>query len=770
MKKIFPILLIGTLVVGGVLLLAIWKASPSSSKDFLESGKKYYEEKKFSEAVIQFQNAVKKDERNRDAMYLLALTYLNLNPPNLNGAGKQLTSLLEFYPDDKEANLQLGNIFLQVGGAEPQYFREASAIAAKILEKEPQSVPALILAGNAAAGQRDYSASLQSYEKVISLDPRNAPVFVSIGATQTLQKHYPEAEKAFLRAREIDPKNKTALLSLANYYRAAGDTAKAEASFKEALATYPADPIIYTQIVQLYYQSDRFDEGVKLLQDLQAKDPKTPTPSLILGDMYLAKNRVDDAKKLLFELKKTYPQSIEVATRLAVVLMGTDTKLAQVEVDRILKAEPNNPVGNLLQGEIQLFEGHLDLAQATFSKPQVANSALAEAQFFLGNLSSRKREFDKAQTYFEKALRINPRYVAARVALAEIFLNTGKAAEGRRELQNALDMQKDFVPARLLMANLNRSEKHYAEAEAELDALAKEQPQSAAIQRQRALLYDDRGLSANTEKSLNRALELEPDSLETLSALIQFDVKNKQYDRAVQRINAVPDAKKVAYHYELLGAVYTEAGKQKEAEAALKKASEKDPKRSNADAILASQYIKSGRMAEGLGKLDDLIKKNPANGSAYGTKGVIYEQQGKMAEAEESYEAALRANPNLDAAANNLAYIYAEQGKKLETALALAQNAKKNQPNNSEIADTLGWVYHKLGNQGLAKDQVQFALSKNSDNPTLHYHLGMIYKASKQMKESEAEFKKALALPVPKEGFKEKTLAENALKEVTASR
>jgi tetratricopeptide (TPR) repeat protein len=770
MKKIFPILLIGTLVMGGAVLLAIWKASPTSSEDFLESGKKYYSEKKYSEAAIQLQNALKKDERNREARYLLALTYLNEPTPNLNAAAKHLMALLEFYPEDKEANLQLGNLYLQVGTAEPRYFMEAAQIAAKILQKEPDNVPALILAGNAAAGQKDYSESLESYEKVVRLDPNNAPVFVSIGAAQTFQKHYPEAEKAFLRARELDPNNKAALLSLANYYRAAGDTPKAETSFKEALATYPADPVIYTQIVQLYYQSDRFDEGVKLLQEIQAKDPKVPTPSLILGDMYLAKNRVNDAKELLLNLKKTYPQNIEVATRLAVVLMGIDVKQADVEVQRILKADPSSPVGNLLQGEIQLFEGKIEEAQATFLKPQVANSALAEAQFFLGNLAARKGDLDKAQTYLEKSLRINPRYVAARVALAEILLAGGKAAEGRKELQEALQMQRDFVPARLLMASLNRSEKRYGEAETELDALAKEQPLSAAIQRQRALLFDERGQAANTEKSLNRALELEPTSLETFAALIQFDVKNKQYDKAIQRINAVPEDKKVAYHYELLGAVYTEAGKPREAEAALKKASEKDPKRTNADSLLASQYIKNGRLDEGLGKLDDLIKKNPSNGGAYGTKGVIYEQQGKMAEAKESYLAALRADPKLDAAANNLAYIYAEEGQNLETAFTLAQNARKNQPSNPDVADTLGWVYHKLGNQVLAKEQVQFAISKQSDNPTLHYHLGMIYKTSKQLKEAETEFRKALALPAPKAGFKEKTLAENALKEVTNSR
>lgn len=764
-KKLFPILLVGTLVIGGAALLAIWRGTPSTTEDFLASGKKYFAEGKYEEAKVQLQIAARKDERNREAGLMLARTYIGLR--DINSAVRQLSLLLEFYPDDKEVNLQLGNLYLEAGSSEAKYFREAAKIAEKILALDPQNVGALILAGNAAGGQRDYTSSLVSLEKAVSLDPENAPAFVSLGTTQTLQKHFPEAEKAFLRAREIDSKNKSALISLANYYRTIDENAKAEAAFKDALAAYPADVLVYTQLVQLYYQTNRFDEGVKLLQDLQAKDPKTPAPSLVLQDMYLAKGRQEDARKLLTDLKKKYPKDLDIAVRLAVFYMGSDRKQAREEVERILAVEPNSPVGNLLMGEIEFFDGKVDDAQALFSKPQVANSALAEAQFFLGNLAGRKGEFDKAQDYYEKAVRKNPRYVVARVALAETLLQKGKSAEARKELEIALNYKSDFVPARLLMASLNRSEKRFAEAEAELTALAREQPQNPVIQRNLAVYYDDRGQTANTEKSLSKALELEPESLETLTAMTKLNVKARQFDKAIQQINAIPEARKVAYHYELLGAVYAEAGKPKDAEAAFKKAAEKDPKRSTADSILAAEYIKTGRLAEGLGKLEDVLKKDPKNASAYGTKGMVLEQQGKTSEAIKSYEEALRADPRLDAAGNNLAYIYAEEGTNLEKALDLARNARKNQPNSPDVADTLGWVYHKLGNQGLAKEQLQFAISKQSGNPTLHYHLGMIYKASKQMKEAEAELKKAIASPTD---FKERTLAQGALKEVTGSR
>ena len=172
-------------------------------------------------------------------------------------------------------------------------------------------------------------------------------------------------------------------------------------------------------------------------------------------------------------------------------------------------------------------------------------------------------------------------------------------------------------------------------------------------------------------------------------------------------------------------------------------------------------------MDEGLGKLDDLIKKNPANAGALGTKGLIYEQQGKTEEAKESYTQALKANPRLDGAANNLAYILAEEGRDLETALNLAQNARKAQPNNANIADTLGWIYYKLGNHILAREQVLFAVSKDPNNPVLQYHLGMIYKGTKQIKEAESALRKAAN---SSQDFKEKPLAQAALKEISSPR
>src|SRR5437764_13531061 len=104
MKKIiFPAVLIGTILIGGVLGYSIWKASPQTAQEFVKSGKEYYEANKYSEAIIQFANALRKDPRDREARYLLALSYADQN--DLGQAVNKLTTLLSYYTQHEAATL-----------------------------------------------------------------------------------------------------------------------------------------------------------------------------------------------------------------------------------------------------------------------------------------------------------------------------------------------------------------------------------------------------------------------------------------------------------------------------------------------------------------------------------------------------------------------------------------------------------------------------------------------------------------------------------------
>jgi tetratricopeptide (TPR) repeat protein len=762
MKRILiPIVLVVTILAGGVFAYAVWRGVPVTAQDYFNGGKKYYDESQFSAASIQFLNAVQKDPANRDARYYLALSYLGQN--DLNNAARQLSALLEYYPDDIDANIRLGGIYLTGGSGNPDLFHQASAIAQKVLVIDPKNVGALILSGNAAAGQQDYRSSVDFFKQAIALDPNNTAAYISLASSQALQKNFREAEQAFLRARQIDPKNKRAILSLGNYYRAIQASDKAEALYKEALSIYPTDKDIYVQVVAFYYQAGRLEAVEQILHTVQSAGPGDPAPSILLASFYTSRNRSADARTLLFDLKMRFPDDLDVARNLASNLMPDHPDQAKTEIDRILKANPADPTGKLLLAQMQFDAGQYELVRATLGSLPSNADGFPQANLLLGEIANKQGQFDQAQKQFQMALSANSNYLPARMGLAEVLMNQGRLADSRVEIHKILKVQPGHVPARLLEAALNTAEKKYSEAEPALTALQREQPDNPLVHRQLALYLDSRGRTAEAEKSFVRALELQPDSQARLLDLTKFYLRTNQAGRAIQRINSIPDKDKQTFHYELLGSVYAQAGKLPESEAAYKAALEKDPSNTSSVANLANLYIKSGRMDEGVKELDVLTTKNPSNSWAFAIKGMICEKQEKVDEAKQNYSLALKADAANETAGNNLAFILAEQGQDLTTALGYAQMARKKAPDNAAIADTLGWVYYKLGSFLLARDQLLFAAGKDPSRPQFQYHLGLIYKSNKQIEDARIALTKAVNSPDP---FKEKTLAQTSLKEL----
>jgi Flp pilus assembly protein TadD len=107
--------------------------------------------------------------------------------------------------------------------------------------------------------------------------------------------------------------------------------------------------------------------------------------------------------------------------------------------------------------------------------------------------------------------------------------------------------------------------------------------------------------------------------------------------------------------------------------------------------------------------------------------GVVYESKGDLEKAQAAYEKVLAINPRFAPAANNLAWIYSEHGGDKDKALALAQVAKEELPDDPRVSDTLGWILYRRGVYQQALSMLQDSASKMAGNPQVQYHLGMAY-------------------------------------------
>jgi len=762
MKKLFFIaVILGTTVFVGIFGYSYIRLKNRTPEAYFETGKKFYDQGKYSDAILQFINAIRRNDNDRDSRYYLALSYLNL--PDLTAGVNQLRKLLAIFPDDVETNLKLGSIYLQQGPRNPLAYPEAQKLAERVLDKNPQNVPALILKGNALSGLKDLEGAKSVLEEATRLDPKDVSVWISLGSLNLQRKDLKEAEKAFLTARSSDETSKSAVVSLASFYRLTGNSEKAEQILKDALARFPADRAISNQLSDFYVRSGRSDDAEKVLRTAVAAG-NDPIPALDLAEFFSLRNRQEDARKVLIEAKSKFPESTELAMKIAENLLANkEPQPAKQEIDRILKAEPYNPAGYVLLGEYQYSIGHFDEAAATLGKEPAISSPFPQVHYLLGKMSVRDGKLDEARTHFEESTRLSDRYLAPKIALAELFIAKGQYSDARQQVEQTLKIDSRNRTARLINATLDSINKNYVTAEMGYSALVREFPDDPEIHRQIALSEMTRGRTNEAEKSFLRALEIYPQSEQLFRELIGFYAATKQTDRAMQKLNAVPDSQKTAFHYELIGTTAEQAGKVEDAEAAYEKALEKDPKRTGVQTRLFNLYLRDDRVQEAERTLD-VLTENPlaAKNVVFAMKGSLQSSRGDTTGAEQSYKKALELDPQTDLAANNLAYLLADEGRELNTALEMAEGVKRRHPEDPTVADTLGWIYFKLDLIPQAKSQAEFAVSKVPKNGEAQYHLGEIYRKNSEFAKAEGAFKKAVSDPK----FKRKDLAETALKDV----
>ncbi len=161
---------------------------------------------------------------------------------------------------------------------------------------------------------------------------------------------------------------------------------------------------------------------------------------------------------------------------------------------------------------------------------------------------------------------------------------------------------------------------------------------------------------------------------------------------------------------------------------------------------LAGLYDRKNRVKEAIDLFEEAAQNNPEQVMPHMMLGILNCMTGTCDRAIPHYRKALEINPDFVAAANNLAYVLAEQDTNLNEALELAEKAKEKMPDDPRVADTLGWVYYKMGLYDAAIREFSISMEKLPGNPTVQYHMGMAYYKKGDMKRAENALEKAFEL------------------------
>ena len=491
----------------------------------------------------------------------------------------------------------------------------------------------------------------------------------------------------------IDPSDNDNFLVLGRLYRLNNQRDKAEEAFQKVLKSDPDSRSALASLAQLYFDHGDYEEAIEHLKKIPDRDMSTSLVAMLAyaySQAHDYENAVTTYEKALsqdsdnLDIRRSYADALANAGK---------TAAARVELQKILKQEPNDGPTYLRLGQLDRQEGHFDRARQEFDKAKGLMPDSLEVSYQQVLLEDALGNEDKAiellQGLIKSSERPQGQYTPAEASNRAVFLERlGLIYRSMEKYDQAIDVFRQVAtlgkePAARAEAliietlRLNRQPQKAIEA---ADAAVAKFPQDRPLRMLRATLLGERGRVEEAVQALRGMMDGTPSDREVYLTLAQVCSQAKRFD---------------------------------EAEAAAQKA-------------LAMSTTP-----------DDQEYPHFVLGS-------VYERQKKYDLAEQQFRKVLAANPLNAAACNYLGYMLADRGVRLDESVKYIQKAVELEPNNGAYLDSLGWAYYKMSRYDLARPHLEKAARLISTDPTIQEHLGHLYLRLGRERDAEEAWERAL--------------------------
>jgi len=139
----------------------------------------------------------------------------------------------------------------------------------------------------------------------------------------------------------------------------------------------------------------------------------------------------------------------------------------------------------------------------------------------------------------------------------------------------------------------------------------------------------------------------------------------------------------------------------------------------------------------------------------YYARAIVEHRAENWPSAEADFREALRLFPDQPDVLNYLGYSLVDQGLNLDEALEMIETAVKAKPDSGAIADSLGWVYYRLGRFEDAEAAMETAVKLLPVDPILSDHFGDVLWMVDRKREARFQWRRALSYG-PDEGEAER--------------
>jgi len=522
-------------------LVALGACGRNDPAKLVGSAKEYLAKRDYTSATIQLKNALQKEPTNGEARYLLGVALNEAGDPvsaekelrraleykyspavvlpalagtmlRLGQADKLVEEFGATTLDDPTAQAalktELASAYLALGQTPAARSAYAAALAAK-----PGDARARVGEGRIAAIDRDFPGAMKIVDEVLAKSP-DEPEALALKADLLLAQNQIEpAKETLARLIQAQPNNGGARFALVTVLIDEKRFEQARAEIDSMKRRVPQDwGARYLDASLAYRQGDAAKAREAILEVLKVA-PDSPQTLLLAGAIELQQGAFVTAETHVRKALLRAPQSIVARRLLAATYlgMGQPTKAEEV-LAPALKAAPGDPLLLRLAGETALATGNVAKASqyyvqaAARDKDNAAvRTRLAQVRFATGDPDqafkdleaastidpshyqadlalilayAQKREYDKALAAvaaLEKKLPDSPLTFYVK---GNIFLMKGDQKAARANLEKALELKYDYLPAAGTLARMDLADKKPEAARSRFESIVAKDPKN----------------------------------------------------------------------------------------------------------------------------------------------------------------------------------------------------------------------------------------------------------------------------------------------------
>ena len=758
-------------LISVLVLLAGCSTDPKvACKKYVDNGNKYFNRGKYPQASIMYRRALSKDMRYSDAWYRLGLTNMQLGN-NFEARRDYMRAMeTDLAHTNTDAIVKLADIDLLYYMLDPQdnkpLLPELKDLTQQLLKKDPKSFDGLRFSGHIARLQPDLAGAVKKFEEANQVKPFQPEVMPFLVQALFLLKRNAEGEK--YANDTIDKlKNFGQMYDILYiHYVNENHPELGEQLLKQKTANNPNQGAYLLQLAFHYYMTSRKDDMTAALNRLTSNQKTFPDGRMLAGDFYVRMRDFDHALQQYDQGLKDDPKNKRAYQKKMVEVLGTQGKTEQASkiVAALLKDDPKDPETIAMHATLLLQGGDKRQIKNVISELQPLVSKMpgnAILHYNLGRaylVASDPQSLDQARIQFLEALKIEPRYVPAMVALANLDLTRGNHSQAVQEAERALEVDHTNQAAMLIRGAGLASMQQRDKAREQFTNILKMYPNSNDAHFQLAMLnYYERNYK-DMEAEFQTLLKA--NDPRGLPGIIEAKVGQGQWDQALKFGEQIVAQSPSRDDYRLaLANTYFRAGKYAESSAQYQKLIEKDPKSAELYIRLGESRRYGGDNNAAIDALNKAKTIEPGNVAIYQDLGMLYESLGRSDDARKSYEEVIKLKPDDGMALNNLAYLKADSGVDLDQALEYAERARQKLPDNLEVMDTLALIYIRknLTDDGLR--MLRDLVNRKPDSPTFHLHLALALYQKGDRPTAKKELEKA-------KGYKPNEKEQNEIKQL----